>query len=64
MSEKGELIISLEDSLNELKQILKNAKKSEFDDRMWIYIQGYAKSLEHVIQYLGYFFLKIKGDKK
>jgi len=64
MSEKDDLIISLEDLLNELKEILKDAKKSELDDRLYIYTQGYVESLKHAIDYLSYFFIIIKGDKK
>ena len=64
MSEKGEVIISLEDSLNKLKKVLKDAKKSDLDDRMYIYTQGYVKSLEHAIHGLSFYFIKIKGDKK
>ena len=64
MSEKGEVIIILEDLLKELKETLKNAKKSGFDDKMYIYIQGYTKALEQVIHYLSYFFIKIKRGGK
>jgi uncharacterized coiled-coil DUF342 family protein len=64
MSEKGEVITSLEELYHDFKEILKDAKKSNLDDRTYIHIQGYIKSLEYVIHYLGYYFLKIKGDRK
>jgi len=62
-SEKFYLINSLEYSLNELKEVLKNAKKSEFDDdRQYIYLQGYACALEDIINAFNSYFKK--GDGK
>ena len=61
-SEKSDLINSLEFSLNELKEVLENAKKSEInDDRQYIYLQGYANALGDVISALK---RQLRGEKK
>jgi hypothetical protein len=60
MNEKFYLINFLEYSLEELKEVLKIAKKSEFDDDMFIYLQGYAYALGDVISALKH---RLKGEK-
>ena len=61
-SEKSDLINSLEFSLNELKEVLEDAKKSKInDDRQYIYLQGYANALGDIIHILKY---HLKGEIK
>jgi len=64
-SEKSDLINTLEYSLKKLRELLKNAKKSEFnDDRTYIYLQGYACAMGDIIHALNYFFKDKKGGNK
>jgi len=60
----SDLINFLEYSFKEFEELLENAKKSKFnDDRVYIYLQGYACALGDIIHALNYYFIKKGGEK-